>query len=213
MSSFTKENYSEYKDKLLNAFPQILKSDVQVVSGIIPFAVNDIELCNGETRKLENLIHPAMLTIQQDSELLKIPYRLYFNEPDTEKESKLSDTQKTILNCIYLKHHNGYLRQRRLEKLIDKSEYWITPYTIQLLGEYVFEILEVLDRHINDKNIDNYKRFVKENPKYFQQTESRMISYWNAYYRRQKFPKLKDYIGYRIVNRIKLVLNLFQDKL
>lgn len=212
MSSFTKENYSEYKDKLLNAFPQILKSDVQVVSGIIPFSVNDIELCNGETRKLENLIHPAMLTIQQDSELLKIPYRLYFNEPDTEKESKLSDTQKTILSCIYLRHHNGYLRQRRLEKLIDKSEYWITPYTIQLLGEYVFEILEVLDRHINDKNIDNYKIFVKENPKYFQQTESRMISYWNAYYRRQRFPKLKDYIGYRIVNRIKLVLNLFQDK-
>ncbi len=117
MNCFTKENYSEYKDKLLNAFPPKLKSDVQVVLGVIPFAMNDIELCNGETRK--------------------------------------------------------------------------------------FEILEVLDRHINEKNIDNYKRFVKDNPKYFLQTECRMISYWNAYYRRHRFPKLKDYIGYRLVNRIK----------
>lgn len=65
------------------------------------------------------------------------------------------------------------------------------------------EILEVLDRHINDKTIDNYIRFINENKKYFQQTESRMISYWNEYYRRPKFQKLKDYIGKQIIDRIK----------
>lgn len=65
------------------------------------------------------------------------------------------------------------------------------------------EILEVLDQHINDKTIDKYVKFINENKKYWQQTESRMISYWNEYYRRPKFPKLKDYIGKLIVDRIK----------
>ena len=42
------------------------------------------------------------------------------------------------------------------------------PFTFQLLGEYVFEILEVLERHVNDKNIENYIHFKIENPRYFQ---------------------------------------------
>jgi hypothetical protein len=94
------------------------------------------------------------------------------------------------------------LIQKRLEQLIDKNEYWITPYLLQLLGEYVYEILEVLDKCINDKNIGNYKRFVKENPKYWQQTESRMISYWDCYYRRIKSKDLKNYLGRQIADRI-----------
>lgn len=64
------------------------------------------------------------------------------------------------------------------------------------------EILKVLDKHINASTIDNYEHFVLENPKYWQQTESRMISYWNEYYRRQS-PRLKDYSGRHIVDRIK----------
>lgn len=199
---FKKENYTEYKDRLLKAFPQTLKSDVEVVLNILPFDVNDVMLTGGQIHKVDNLIHESILTVQLDNEQLVIPYRLYFNEPDIEKENKLTDIQKTILNCIYLRHHDGFLRQRRLEKLIDKNENWVVPFTLQLLGEYVFEIVQVLDKHIIANTIDNYGRFVEENPKYWQQTESRMISYWNEYYRRQ-FPKLKDYLGRQIVDRIK----------
>lgn len=199
---FDKGNYTEYKDRLINSFPKTLKGDVQAVLNILPFDVNNVKLIGGLFHKVDNLIHPSTLTIKLDNELLTIPYRLYFNEPDSEKETKLTDTQQTILNCIYLRHHDGYLRQRRLEKLLDKNEYWVTPFTIQLLGEYVYEILQVFDLHINDETIDNYERFVKENSKYWQQTESRMISYWNEYYRLQ-FPKLKNYLGRQIVERIK----------
>jgi hypothetical protein len=199
---FKKENYSEYRDRLLKAFPKTFKSDVEAILDILPFDVNSVKLTGGQIHKVNNLIHSFSLTFQFDKELLAIPYRLYFNEPDNEKESKLTSTQKIILNCIYLRHHDGYLRQERLEKLVDKTDYWVTPFTLQLLGEYVFEILQVLDKHINDKTIDNYEQFVNENPKNWQQTESRMISYWNEYYRSQ-FPKLKDYLGYQIADRIK----------
>jgi len=46
-------------------------------------------------------------------------------------------------------------------------------------------------------------KFIRDNPKFWMQTESRMISYWNEYYRRPTFPKLKDYIGKQIIDRIK----------
>lgn len=97
---FKKENYSEYRDRLLNAFPKTLKSDVEAVLNILPFDVNNVKLTGGQIHKVDNLIHTSILTVQLDHEQLVIPYRLYFNEPDTEKENKLTDIQKTILNCI-----------------------------------------------------------------------------------------------------------------
>lgn len=71
---------------------------------------------------------------------------------------------------------NGYIRQQRLEK-IKNNDYWITPFTFQLLGEYVVEILDVIDEQLDNNKLEKYKRLVVENPKYYQQTESRMISY------------------------------------
>lgn len=199
---FKKEKKTEYRERLLNAFPNRLKSDVEAVLNILPFEVNNVTLTGGKIHKVDNLIHSSTLTVQIDNEFLIIPDRIYFNEPDNEKEYKLTDIQKTILNCIYLRHHDGYLRQRRLENLLDKNEYWMLPFTFHLLGEYVYEILQVLDKHITDKSIENYIKFVNENPKYWQLTKSRMISYWNEYYR-QQFPKLKDYPGRHIADRIK----------
>ncbi|HEV8507499.1 MAG TPA: hypothetical protein VGQ53_18935 [Chitinophagaceae bacterium] len=151
---------------------------------------------------MDSLIHPTKHSVILDGEQLTIPYRNYFNEPTLEKEKLLTPLQRTILNCIYLRHHNGFVRQKRLEQLVDSDDYFIVPYTFQLLGEYVREILEVLDRHVNYKTIDNYSGFIAENKKYWQQTESRMISYWNEYYRND-FSKLKEYIGKKIVDRIK----------
>jgi hypothetical protein len=74
----------------------------------------------------------------------------------------------------------------------------------------VIEILEVIDKLINEKNIDLYVRFINENPKLWQKTESRVISYWDAYYRRPQYPEYlppryetrKEYIGQQIVDRL-----------
>jgi radical SAM superfamily enzyme YgiQ (UPF0313 family) len=89
-----------------------------------------------------------------------------------------------------------------LEK-IDSNEYWITPFVFHLLGDYVFEILEIIDKKIDNNTLDNYKRFGIENPKYYQKTESRMISYWGEYYKR-RFPKLNFYIGRSLFDQINL---------
>lgn len=197
----TKNKTSEYKERLLKSFPTNLKSDVEDVVKVLPLFKNDIKLCDEQIHEVDNLIHPKELTVQLEGQKLIVPYRLYFDEPDKKMEIKLSEKQKAILNCIYLRHHNGYIREKRLRNLIRTNEYWIIPFTIQLIGEYVYEILEVLDDHINERTLDNYEKFIAENSKYWQLTESRMISYWNAYYR-GKFPKLKEYIGVELVKRI-----------
>lgn len=201
--SFFKKDNKEYKEKIYAAFPLVLKKDVESVADIIPFEQNKIKLSTGESIDAVTLIYFDSSVIFLLNEELRIPYRVYFNEPTFEKEEKLTAIQKTILNCIYLRHHNGYVRQRRLENLLKSNEYWIIPYLLQLVGEYVVEILEVLDKHINENNIHLYTKFIKDNPRYWMQTESRMISYWDYYYRIKKFPKLKEYIGYKIVKRIK----------
>jgi hypothetical protein len=198
------------KVRMINGFPASLRQEVEEAINVLP-PDHNVLLTDGQIHNIDSLIHPTEYKVYFGGELLTIPYRLYFNEPKLEKEKLLSPTQKEILNCIYLRHHNGFVRQKRLEQLVDTTDDFVIPYTLQLLGEFVMEILEVLDRHINDKTIDKYIHFISENKKYWQQTESRMISYWNEYYRRPAYPKYlppkyatrKEYIGQQLVDKLK----------
>lgn len=199
---FRKDKTKDYRSRIKKSFPSKLEKDLEVVLDIIPLDNDQVELNDGNIHKVENLIYDYFKDIKLNNENLSIPYRVYFNEPNKDKENSLTDVQKAILNCIYLKHHNGFIRQKRLELLGKNYQYWTTPYTFHLLGEYVFEILEVLDGQLDDNKLENYKRFITDNPKYYQQTESRMISYWNEYYR-CRFPKLKNYVGRIIFDQIK----------
>lgn len=192
----------KYHERLLKSFPKYLGNEVEKVLDILPLDKTEVKLVDGNIHKVDNLIHTSEYEISLKSEKLIIPYRLYFDEPKEEKEKGLSEIEKQILNCIYLRHHNGYLRERRLNNLLNSNKEFIIPFTIQLLGEYVFEILEVLEKHINESNLIFYKAFINDNPKYWQRTESRMTSYWDAYYR-YKSPKLKEYLGYELVQKIK----------
>ncbi len=197
---------------ILNAFPVVLRQDVEKVIQILPLNDHNVVLFDGQIDKVYDLIHPEEQIIILNSETLKIPSRVYFNEPNAENEKLLSDLQKSILNCIYLRHHNGFIRQRRLEKLLDEKEYFVVPFVFQLLGEYVIEILEILQMHVNS-NIENYVSFINENQKYWKLTESRMISYWNEYYRKPMYPNYslpkystqKEYIGQRIIDQLYLM--------
>jgi hypothetical protein len=197
-------NYKrEYLNILSDSFPKILKTDLETVLDCLPINDNNVKLCDGQIHKVENLIHTSNQKVVLDNVVLTIPYRIYFNEPNSEKEKLLSENQKIILNCIYLRHHNGFIRQKRLELLNDKNHYWITPFMFQLLGEYVVEIIITLDKNFNDTTLENFRLFINENPIYWQQTKSRVISYWNEYYRHSKNPILKHYIGQKIVDRIR----------
>lgn len=184
------------------AFPKSLEQDLDYVLKVIPFSNNNVENEDGNHNKVDNLIFDNFQIIKLEKEELTIPYRVYFNEPKPHDENLLTEKQKAILNCIYLRHHNGFVRQKRLEKLIGFSEYWTTPFVFQLLGEYIYEILEVIDNNLDNEMLENFKQFITDNSKFYVQTESRMISYWNEYYRRAN-PKLNRYVGRIIFDKIK----------
>ena len=189
---------SDIKSTFIKAFPSSLNADIEEILSVLGFS-------GSYTFSSDSQI------VNLDNENLSIPYRIYFDEPNSRDEQKLSEQQKNILNCFYTRHHNGLVRQRRLELLLDKTDYFITPFVLQLLGEYVLEILFIIDTCINEKTIENYRRFMNDNKVYFQQIESKVVSYWNVYYRRPMYPAFrpskyanrKDYIGQIVIDRIK----------
>ncbi len=192
LNIFNRNIQSEYQEKIIQAFPKRLKNDVIEVIKIIP----------RKSKLSFDLMTSDLYFSKIDNETIKISGRIYFDEPKQKSENKLTDTQKDILNCIYTRHYDGYIREKRLKKISDVSKKWTTPYIVQLIGEYIYELLPVIDKKINEETLDFYAEFRDKNPLYWQQTESRMISYWNEYYR-SKFPKLKEYLGFKIVDRIK----------
>lgn len=181
--------YKEYqKGVLRNSFPAILRHDLDEVFNILPFE-RTIKLSDRQFHTMDRLISADSQTVSLDGESLTIHNRTYFSEPNVEQEKSLNPLQRTILNCIFLRHHDGFVRQKRLEQILNSTDYFTTPFTFHLLGDYVLEILEVLNRHITDNIAVNYVKFINENKKYWQQVESRMTSYWNEVLPVAEIPK------------------------
>ena len=186
-----------------NFFPDFLCADVEKVLDIMPLTKEIYIDSFGQRYKVENGIYGEQTEIKlATGEVTFLIYRIYFHEPSPEHENELTETQKQILNCIYTRHHNGYIRENRLKNLFSFDHEWILPYKLQLLGEYVIEILFELDKHITDRNIQQFKQLTLNNRKYWEQTKSRMGSYWNEHYRYPNYKKIKNYIGYKIMKRI-----------
>lgn len=159
----------EYKSKILKSFPKSLESNIisllQKVSFVSEFDFEEF----GD-----------YFSVSFQSEKLQIPYRIYFQEINS---VNLNETESVILNCLFTRHHNGFVRQKSLEKIISSDVSFITPFVFQLLGEYVLQIIEVINNNLTETIVQNMRSFALENPDYLHVTENRMTSYWNYYTR------------------------------
>ena len=106
-----------------------------------------------------------------------------------------------MLNCLYLCHHNGHLREFYLRELLAVKEDFVLPFIAKLFGDYVIEILEVLHRELPNNTRDKLKVFFRANPLYQKRIESRIASYWDCFYR-NAHPNFKKYIGYKLFQSI-----------
>lgn len=174
---------AETRARLMDAFPRCLRTHVEAALLVVP---------PGQHEHSERHIGPVVLA----GEALRIPARIYAPEPATVLLSRLSVTERRVVQCLYTRHHDGRVRQRYLEALLSSDEAWAAPFVVQLLGEYVLEILQVLDRGRNDLVRPAFAGFVAENPAFMILTRQRVVSYWNCYYR-HRFPKRPDYPGFR----------------
>ena len=183
------EIYDEIFEMILNSFPKELSQDVNAVINIIPY----------EKFTSRILLRKIKINILLNGEKINIPYRIYFDEPKDIIE--LNSNQEIILNCLYSRHHNGFIRQKCIEKLLENKNYWITPFFVQLFGEYIYKMMEIFNVYLN-KNMDNCIKFFSENNNYWKKIESKVSSYWDAYYRKE-CPKYNKYLGKEIINKIK----------
>ncbi len=169
--------------KLAAAFPSSIRSDAR-------FALQHV-LEEGSVHD-----HSIGLVIMQ-GEALVIPSRIYFDPPGSAAMASLNPRQRAIVDCVFSRHHDGFLREKHLRALFYSSERFVPPFVIQLLGEYVIEIQQVLAENIDSLRKEPYLSFVAENPAFMELTRKRIISYWDCYHRRVT-RHYRDFVGYKV---------------
>jgi hypothetical protein len=118
-----------------------------------------------------------------------IPMRIYNPEPSPDFIAGLSHLEALVAAGIYSRHHNGFVRQRWLGRLLDADKPWVAPFIVQLLGEYVIEICYDIARFARSELPahsalhQHLSAFLHDNPRFAELTRQRAISYWERYYR------------------------------
>lgn len=130
-------------------------------------------------------------------ETVQIPERIYFR-PESYRRVGLTEAQSDMIDCLHTRNYDGFVRERAFRNLSQLNESWTIPFVYRLVGDYVVEILDALyeRRHKLDRRA--YNRFACDNPRFRTTTTSRVISYWNAYYR-SAIPDRPDYVGFRLL--------------
>jgi hypothetical protein len=176
-----------------DAFPSGLRADVAEVVAIVS--------------KEDQHTSRHFFTIIADGEALHIPYRLYYKTALLRRELSASKgVRHHIVACLGTRHHDGYVRQECLQALLGNEASWIAPFIIQLVGEYVVEIVEDIAQGMTERDAAAFARFARENPAYFATLERRVMSYWSCYHR-QAYPERADYPGTIALAKIKAALN------
>lgn len=176
----------EELEKLEHAFPESLRSDIKSL----------VSMINAKSKHSAHWGYKMHLDNQQ----IEIPTRIYWDESKLTLNA-LTDTGKLILACILTRHHNGYVREANLEKLVSSEKYWTIPYVIQLLGEYVIELLELIWEKFDKLHKENLIGFIHENESYWFKTKQRISSYWDCYHKYKGNPK-SEYVGFKLIERI-----------
>lgn len=129
-----------------------------------------------------------------------IPQRIYNPSPPTGLSPSPS-LEALLLACVYSRHHNGYVRQAAARGLLECDEPFVAPFLVQLLGEYVVEIVvDIADRiEATDQLPTGLVEFVRENPDFTELTTARAHSYWSAYHRR-RYVDSQDYPALRALS-------------
>lgn len=103
------------------------------------------------------------------------------------------------------RNHDGFVRQEYLSRIVASNYTWVPPFVIQLLGEYVVEILRVIEANLGNLDRALYTQFLRANRNFLALTEQRIFSYWDCYYRFSC--RKEDYPGFRAMIFFKQLAN------
>jgi hypothetical protein len=161
---------------LRRAFPRNLGTIVDDAIALIPSTDPLADRIVGRGRVL------GPLSIE--GETVFIPYRIYAPELVASRGPIASEETKDVIACAYTRHSDGFVRERALRGMGHLDRPWVVPFVVQLLGEYVVEIAEVVVGALDGLSRSTYERFSAENEGFLQLTQQHVTSYWASYYRR-----------------------------
>lgn len=172
-----------------NAFPRDFSEELNIVLQVILNETFNSVDCVASDDSISYILHDYVI---------EIPYRMYVLDIADEEYEKLNETQKQMVCCMYTRNCNGYIREKYLQKLLDMPfQQWSIPFIVKLCDEYVVEILEVLYIKLKERNNADIQDFCAQNKMIISKSYSRMISYWNEYYRGYE-PDFRKYIGRKL---------------
>ncbi|HZL49332.1 MAG TPA: hypothetical protein VFC37_00120 [Terracidiphilus sp.] len=164
---------------LVNAFATALRDDALRVVSVLPDAMN-----------------PAGdFSVVIGGGTIWIPHRIY-HDPAQIEFDRLTQTQAVLLACLLTRHHSGFVRAEYLARILYRDDEWIPPFVVQLVGEYVVEIVKLIRDNLRSLNPETYRHFLIRNAAFYRMKTSRVQSYWDCYYRSED---QEEYAGFQVV--------------
>ncbi|MCX2863918.1 hypothetical protein OOZ63_18995 [Paucibacter sp. PLA-PC-4] len=132
-------------------------------------------------------------------ETLTLPGRCYVDRRklvDAFGDCGVRGDIRLVALCIGARHDDGFLRESCVRKLLRVREPWVLPFVLAPLGEYVIEIIELIESALPSLDASGCAEFVRANPAFMATLRRRVISYWDCYFRRA-YPMICQYPAYR----------------
>src|SRR4029077_9774802 len=105
--------------ELANAFPTAVRKDALIAISELPEPFLEAH---------------EQFSVIVAGEIVSIPSRVYY-DPAQIDGLRLTSLQKELVDCLLTRHHNGWVRQKHLERIVRSANFWIPPFVIQLVGE------------------------------------------------------------------------------
>lgn len=188
--------------QLKNAFPSYLEDEIHAI----------LQKTNAKQMPADYSVKTFPVFVAREK--IEIPQRHALNQIQASnfferiisKKNILTEIQYHIIDCFYTRHCDRFIREQHLNKIILLNQEWVVPYVIQLVGEYVIEILNIIYKNLNSLDLLLYKNFFDQNPIFYKLIKDRVQSYWNEYYRTTcsssniaRYTK-EDYVGFKILD-------------
>jgi hypothetical protein len=152
-----------------------------------------------------------VISVRLATESLSIPYRVYYDKQQLLNCLNSSGDIPLIALCLGTRHYDGVLREQCLRRLLVVAEKWAAPFVIQLLGEYVVEIVQPIHERFLERVEERYLDFFRENVEFCEYLRCRATSYWNEYYRAH-FPRHKDYPAVKALSALQSAAKAVTEK-
>jgi hypothetical protein len=165
-------------NELVLAFPESVREDVLAMLSVFP----------------ENTHSSGSFSVKIAGEVLTLPNRIY-HDPKLVDTQRLTSTQRELAYALLTRHNNGFVRQEFVSRIIGSSQVWIPPFIVKLMGEYVIEILHLIEARLSSLDKPIYRGFAKGNTEFLAITQKRIVSYWNCYY---SHVPADEYVGFRL---------------